>query len=91
MKEFQRELKTALSDLFNPTSQEQHEINQIAKQAGRLRSTLNKQDDKTLDLTADFIVTKMEERVDNGPKWAWNNWIGTAVAFGIIPTGYQIA
>lgn len=90
MKEFQQRVKTALSDLFDPTVQEQHEIEQIAEQAAQLRSTLNEQDHESLDLTIEFIIDKMEERVVQGPKWAWNNWVGTTAAFGIMPEGYQI-
>lgn len=90
MKEFQQKVKTALSEIFDPDPQEQQEIEQIAKKAAQLRSTLDQQDDETLDLTVEFIVNKMEERVDGGPKWAWNNWVGTTASFGVIPEGYQI-
>jgi hypothetical protein len=90
MKKFQQEVKNALDDLFDPTVQEQQQIEKIAEQATRLRSTLDEQDDASLDLTVDLISSKIEERVDNGPKYAWNNWIGTLESFNVTPEGYKI-
>lgn len=87
---FQQKVEAELIDLFDPTSEERREIKQIAEQANQLRSALERQENQTINLTVDSIVEKMEERADGGPKWAWNNWIGTAVAFGLVPEGYQV-
>lgn len=88
MSDFQQRVETALYNIFDES--EGQEIKQIAEQADQLRTALDDRNDEALDLTVDFIMGKMEERADNGPRWAWNNWAGSAAAFGIIPTGYQI-
>jgi len=90
MATFQKEVEAELVDLFDPTSDERREIGQIAEQADQLRSALERQEGETIDLSLDLIVEKMEERASKGPKWAWNNWVGTVKSFGLVPEGYQI-
>lgn len=90
MDDFQQRVETALLDIFEITPAKKQEIKKVAEQAGKLRTALKSRENYDLELTVDLIVDKLEERSVGGPKWAWNNWVGSLEYLNVVPEGYQI-
>ena len=90
MADFQQRAEAALLGLFHPTPTNKRCIDDIAKRADELRTTLERGAEYDLELTVDLIVKHLEKRSNGGPKWAWNNWIGSLEYIGAVPEGYQI-
>jgi len=56
----------------------------------KLHRDLENQSKYEFNLTPESIRNHLQKRKQGGPKWAWNNWIGTRESFGLIPDGYQV-
>jgi hypothetical protein len=87
---FQEEINDVLTNLFDPTAEEKHQIEQISENAARLRTDLNEQDGESPKFTVNLIEAKLEERVEGGPAWAWNQWYGTLESLDVFPGGYEV-
>ena len=90
MADFQQRVEDRLLDMFGRTATNKQQIKEIATKAKKLRSALKHSGEYDLELTVELIADQLEPRSEGGPKWAWNNWIGTLVAFGGAPDGYKI-
>lgn len=90
MDDFQAAVEDAVLDVFGETPTNQEHVQDIAVQARRLKTHLGEQPDADLELTVERIRQKLSERGSKGPKWAWNNWIGSLEFVSVVPDGYQV-
>lgn len=90
MDDFQAAVEDAVIEVFGETPASQEHAQDIAVQAAQLKSHLDEQPDADLELTVDRLKQKLSERGSKGPKWAWNNWVGSLEFVDVVPEGYQV-